>query len=123
MVCFRQTQSVISPLIDKIETHFIYQKIPLFHIFLVYNRLLCVTQIVIEKNILKAAFQKFNINFLNSDFSVANSLNVTKSLGDVLCNVLEGIVSQNFDLGLSYFFMLCIKFVKLFFHYFSRFMT
>ena len=34
--------------------------------------------------ILKAEFQKFDINFVNSDFSVANLLNVTKSLGDVL---------------------------------------
>ena len=58
-----------------------------------------------RKIILKAAFQKFNINFLNSDFSVANSLNVTKSLGDVLYNVLERSMSQNFDLGLSY--LLC----------------
>ena len=73
--------------------------------------------------ILKTAFQKCDIHFLNGDFSVANSLNVTTSLGDVLCSVLEGSVSQNFDLGLSYFFMLCRKFVELFFHYFSRFMT
>ena len=49
MVCFRQAQSVISPLIDEIETHIIYQKIPLFHIFLVCNVLLCATKIVIEK--------------------------------------------------------------------------
>ena len=65
-----------------------------------------------RKIILKAAFQKFDINFLNSDFSIANSSNVTKSLGDFLCNVLEGSVSQNFDLGLSYIFKLCRKFVK-----------
>ena len=44
--------------------------------------------------ILKTAFQKFDINFLNSDFSVANSLNVTKSLGDVLCSVFDESLSQ-----------------------------
>ena len=93
MVCFRQTQSVISPLIDEVQTHIIYQKIPLVHISLVCNILLCVTKIV------------------------------TKSLVDVLCSVLEGSMSQNFDLGFSFFFMLCRQFVKLFFHYFLRFMT
>ena len=71
--------------------------------------------------ILKAAFQKIDINFLNSDFSVTNSLNVTKSLGDVLCNVLKGKMSRNVDLGLSYFFMLCRKFVKLIFSLFFTF--
>ena len=55
---------------------------------------------------------------LNSDFSVDNVLNVTKLIGHVLCIPLEGSVSQNFDLGLGYFFMLCRKFVKVFFHYF-----
>ena len=77
----------------------------------------------LQKVILKTAFQKFDLIFLNSNFSVANSLNVTKSLGDVLCNVLEGSMSQNFDLDCSYFLMLCRKFVKLFFHYFLRFMA
>ena len=48
MVYFRQTQSVISPLIYEIETHIIYQNIPLFHIFLVCNGLLCDTKIVID---------------------------------------------------------------------------
>ena len=72
---------------------------------------------------MRTAFQKCDIHFLNSDFSVAKSLNVTKSLGDVLCSVFEGRVSHNLDLGLSYFVMLCKKIVKLFFHFFSRFMT
>ena len=45
MVCFRQTQSVISPLIDKVETHVIYQDISLVHISLVCNIFLCVTKI------------------------------------------------------------------------------
>ena len=47
--------------------------------------------------ILKTAFQKFDINL------VATSLNLTKSL-DVLWSVLEGSVSQNIELGLSYSF-------------------
>ena len=50
----------------------------MFHIVLVCNVLLCVT----KENDIEAAFQKFDINFLNCDFSVANSLNVTKSLGE-----------------------------------------
>ena len=67
---------------------------------------------------LKIIFQNFHFQFLNSDFSVDNVLNVTKLIGYVLCIPLEGSVSQNFDLGLGYFFMLCRKFVKVFFHYF-----
>ena len=49
MVCLRQTQSVISPLIDEIETHIIYQRIPLFHVFVECTVLLCVTKGVIER--------------------------------------------------------------------------
>ena len=67
---------------------------------------------------LKIIFQNFHIKFLNSDFSVDNVLNVTKLMGHVLCIPLEGSVSQNFDLGLGYYFMLSRKFVKVFFHYF-----
>ena len=67
---------------------------------------------------LKTIFQNFHIQFLNSDFSVHNESNVTKSIGHVLCIPLEGSVSQTFDLGLGYFFMLCRKFIKVFFHYF-----
>ena len=52
--------------------------------------------------ILKTAFQKFDIN------SVATSLNLTKLL-DVLCSVLEESVSQNIDLGLSYFFLCYVE--------------
>ena len=45
-------------------------------------------------------FQNFHIKFLNSDFSVDNESNVTKSIGQVLYIIaLEGAVSQNFDLG------------------------
>ena len=72
---------------------------------------------------LKTKFQNFHIEFLNSDFSVDNKLNVTKSIGYVPCILLEESVSQNFDLGPGYFFMLCIKFVNIFFHYFLCFMT
>ena len=72
---------------------------------------------------LKIIFQNFLINFLNSDFSVNNESNVTKLIGHVLCITPEGSVSQNFDLDLGYCFMLCRKFVKVFFHYFSCFIS
>ena len=67
---------------------------------------------------LKMRYQIFCITFLNSDFSIDNESNVTKLIGHTLCIPLEGSQSQNFDLGLGYFFMLCRKFVKEFFHYF-----
>ena len=66
---------------------------------------------------LETIFQNFHINFLNSDFSVINDSNVTQLIGHVLCITPEGSVSQNVDLGLGYFFMLCRKFVEVFFHY------
>ena len=72
---------------------------------------------------LNAKFQNFHIKFLNSVFSVSNALDVTKFPGGALCSLLEGSVSQNFDLGPGYFFMLCRKFVKVFFHYFLRFIS
>ena len=70
---------------------------------------------------LKTVFQNFRTKFLNSEFSVDNESNVPKSIGYVLCILLEGSVSQNFDLGLGYFFMLCRNFVQVFFHYFLCF--
>ena len=36
-------------------------------------------------------------------FSLYNEANVTKLLGQVLCILLEGSLSQNLDLGLRYF--------------------
>ena len=72
---------------------------------------------------LKTIFENSHIFFLNSDFSVNNESNVTKSIGHVLCITPEGSVSQNFDLGLGYVFMLCRKFVKVFFHYFLCFIS
>ena len=70
---------------------------------------------------LKMRFQIFHIQFLNSDFSIDNESNVAKLIGHALCIPLEGSVSQIFELGLSYFFLLCRKFVKVFFHYFCMF--
>ena len=72
---------------------------------------------------LNTSFQNFHINFFNSDFSVSNALNVTKFPGGALCSLLEGSMSQNFDLGPGLFFMLCRQFVKVFFHYFLRFIS
>ena len=46
---------------------------------------------------LKTIFQNFHIFFLNSDSSVNNESNVIKLIGYVLCNTLEGSVSQNFE--------------------------
>ena len=71
----------------------------------------------------KKIFQNVHNTFLNSDFSLYNESNVTKLIGRVLCILLEGSVSQNFDLGLGYFFMLCRNIVKVFFHYFLCFMS
>ena len=53
---------------------------------------------------LKTIFQNFHIKFLNSDVSVHNESNVTKLIGHVLCIRFEGSVSQNFDLGLGYWY-------------------
>ena len=83
---------------------------------------MCYNNFIIDMT-LKIIFQNFLINFLNSDFLVNNESNVTKLIGHVLCITPEGSVSQNFDLGLGYFFMLCRKFVKVFFHYFSCFIS
>ena len=51
---------------------------------------------------LKTIFQNFHIIFLNSDFSVNNESNVIKLKGYVLCDTLEGSVSQNFDIQLQF---------------------
>ena len=72
---------------------------------------------------LKTTFQNVHIKFSNSDSSVDIAITLTKSLGDVLCNPLEERVFQNFDLGPGYLFMLCRKFVQVFFHYFLCFMS
>ena len=112
-----------SPLIYTIETHMIYQKIALFHIHFMIQCITACYKICLRDITLKTKFQNFHIKFLNSDFSVSNALNITKFLGDALCSPLEGSVSQNFDLGPGYFFMLCRKFVKVFFHYFLCFMS
>ena len=42
------------------------------------------------------------VKFLNSDFSVDIASIFIKSGGNVLYNILEGKVSQNFDLGPGY---------------------
>ena len=80
-------------------------------------------KIIIRDMTLETIFQNFLINFLNSDFSVNNESNLTKLIGHVLCITPESRLSQNFDLGLSYVFMLCRKFVKVFFHYFLCFIS
>ena len=83
----------------------------------------CMLQVCLKDITLKTKFQNFHIKFLNSDFSVSNALNITKFLGDALCSPLEENVSQNFNLGPRYLFMLCRKFVKVLFHYFLCFMS
>ena len=72
---------------------------------------------------LKTGLENLYVIFLNSDFSF-NILSIpTQSLGDILYNTPEGSMSQNFDLGPGYFFMLCRNFGKLFFHYYLRFIS
>ena len=86
---------LISPLIYNIDTHMIYQKIALFHIYLMIQCITACYKIHHRDITLKTTFQKFYIKFLNS----------------------------NFDLGPGYCLMLCRKFVKVFFHFFSCFMS
>ena len=114
---------LISPLIYKIETHMIYQEIALFPIYLMIQGLTACYKIRHRDIILKTKFQNVHITFLNSDFSVSIVVNATKFLGDAFCSHFEGSMSQNSNLGPGYFFMLCRKFVKVFFHYFLSFMS
>ena len=46
-----------------------------------------------------------------------------KFLQNNLKTLPEGSVSQNFDLGSRFFFMLCRNFLNLLFQYFLRFMA
>ena len=71
----------------------------------------------------KTTFVNYHINFSNSDFSVDIALICFKFLRYVLHSHPERSVSQNFDLGPGYFFMLCRNFEKIFFHYYLRFMS
>ena len=48
---------------------------------------------------LETTFQNFHMKFLNDNFTVDEALDQTNFLGYVLCNLLEGKMSQNFDLG------------------------
>ena len=56
---------------------------------------------------LKTTLQNFHIIFLNIDISVNICSIIAKSLENVVYRLLEGIMSQNFDLCPGYFFMLC----------------
>ena len=49
----------------------------------------------------------FMILFLNSDFSINICSISSKFLGNVVNFLPQGSMSQNFDLGPSYFLMLC----------------
>ena len=71
--------------------------------------LLCVTITFIRDVTLKTIFKNFHIILLNSDFPVNNKSNVTKLIGHALCITTERSVSQNLDLGLVFFVMLCSK--------------
>ena len=93
----------------------IYQKIALFHIHFMIQCITACYKICLRDITLNPKFQNLHIKSFNSDFSVSNALNITIFLGDALCSPLEGSMSQNFDLGPGYFFMLCRKFVKYFF--------
>ena len=58
----------------------------------------------------KLEVEKFHRHFLNSDFLFNNRPIAFIFFLDNLKNVPEGSMSQNFDLGPTYFFMLCRKF-------------
>ena len=76
----------------------ICQKITLIHIcllILLYS-LYCKKHYWIRT--LKSAFENLRIKFLNN-FSVDIASISVKLPGNVLCNILEGSVSQIFDLG------------------------
>ena len=63
------------------ETHIICQKITRFHIYpVIYCITVCYTNHYRDMT-LKTLFQNFHITFLNSDISVDNESNVTKSVG------------------------------------------
>ena len=72
---------------------------------------------------IKLKIRKFYFYFLNSEFSFNNPSIITKFLQENLKTLPEGSVSQNFDLGSRYFFMLCRNFKNSFFHYFLHFMV
>ena len=54
---------------------------------------------LIKRTNKKTTFENYLIDFLNSDFSVKYTSTCGKFLGYVPHSVLEGSVSQNFDLG------------------------
>ena len=58
---------------------------------------------------------------LNSDFLINTCSISAKFLEYLIYSLLEGSVSQNFELGPSYFCMLCRNLEKIFFHYFLHF--
>ena len=64
---------------------------------------------------LKTTFDQYHINFSNSDFSLNIAPIFAKFLGYVLHSPPEGSLSQNFDLGPGYYFMLCRNFRIIFF--------
>ena len=70
---------------------------------------------------LKTALDNFHIIFSNSHFSINIWSISSKFLGNLLQYLFEGSMSQNFDLGPGYFFMLCRNFGKYFVHYYLRF--
>ena len=72
---------------------------------------------------LNTTFEQYHINFSNSDFLLDIASIFAKFLGYVLHSPPEGSVSQNFDLGTGYFFMVCRHFGKIFVHYYLRFMS
>ena len=70
---------------------------------------------------IKLKIRKFNFYFLNSEFSFNNQSIITKFLQENLKTPPEGSVSQNFDLGSRYLFMLCRNFKNSFFSLFFTF--
>ena len=50
---------------------------------------------------LKKKLENLHINFSNSDFTLNIASISAKFLGNVLHSITEGMVSQNFDIGLT----------------------
>ena len=69
------------------------------------------------------ALENLYVTFLNNDFSVNIASITVIFLGNNLKNAPEGIVSQNFDLGPSLFFMLCRNLINHFVPYYLCFMS
>ena len=78
---------------------------------------------IIVTGLLSQNLRIFIVFFLNSDFSINICSISSRFLENVGYVLPEGRVSQNIDLGPSYYFMLCRNLEKYFVHYYLRFIS